>query len=369
MKIVVLGTRGFPNIQGGVETHCEELYKRLGNKEHIEIVVYRRKNYLNPSEGKKYKNIVFKDFRVPTNKYLEALIHSFLGFIHSAIFVRPDIVHIHNIGPGLFGFLYKMLGKKVVMTYHSQNYYHQKWSSFAKKALLLSELISAKSSNAIIFVSEAHKAELIKKVNIKKSFYIPNGISYVLDDPAFSSTLLEEAGLVPKRFLLFVGRISPEKGLDYLINAYKDNKHIHHLPLVVAGGHSGSSSFYEKIRESALGYNIKFLGQKNKKELSALYRNCAAFILPSYFEGNSIVLLEAISYKAKIIASNIQPNIDVGMDQKNYFSCGDTKSLSNTLEIILQDQDNSYMELDQKYNWDHITSATLQVYKEVLNED
>ena len=139
MRIGVIGSRGFPEIQGGIETHCMELYTRLARISGTKITVYRRKPYLNSrNRDAKFDNIRFVDFNVPRSKFLETFLHSFISTVH-AIFQRYDIVHYHNTGPGFFIPLLIFSRAKVVFTYHNVSYTQKKWNPAAKKFLSLSE--------------------------------------------------------------------------------------------------------------------------------------------------------------------------------------------------------------------------------------
>lgn len=161
MKIAVIGTRGFPGIQGGVEKHCEMLYPILakaGNK----IIVFRRKPYLNQQQSKfKFENIRFIDLWCPTRQSLEAIAHSFTSaFI--CFFIRPDIVVVHNIGPGLVIPLLKIGGLTVALTYHSPNYEHSKWGFIARAMLRLGEFFTRYLADLVILVSQP---ESVKKLH------------------------------------------------------------------------------------------------------------------------------------------------------------------------------------------------------------
>jgi hypothetical protein len=84
LKIGIIGTRGFPEVQGGIETHCMELYSRIATNEDVKITVYRRTPYLNDVNKKaRYRNIRFVDIPVPKSKNFETLLHSFLATIHA----------------------------------------------------------------------------------------------------------------------------------------------------------------------------------------------------------------------------------------------------------------------------------------------
>ena len=157
MRIFVLGTRGFPDIQGGVEQHCESLYPLIASKEY-QITVFRRKPFV-VNKDRVYDNITFVDLPSTKKPGFEALFHSFLCSV-VCIFKRPDIVHIHNIGPGFFVPLLKIAGLKVIMTYHSPNYEHIKWSTFTRYFLKMSEFLSIHFSDKVIFVSLYQKDKL-----------------------------------------------------------------------------------------------------------------------------------------------------------------------------------------------------------------
>ncbi len=171
MKICVIGTRGFPNIQGGVEKHCETLYPLLAKDN--EIIVFRRKPYV-MDKTTTYPNIRFIDLPSTKIKGFEAELHSFLSTIYT-LFLRPDIVHIHNIGPAFYAPILKLFGIKVVLTYHSPNYEHAKWGWFSRHLLLMSERIALTCSDSIIFVNKFQMEKYSEKVR-RKSQYVPNGI-------------------------------------------------------------------------------------------------------------------------------------------------------------------------------------------------
>ena len=130
MKIVVTGTRGIPGIQGGIETHCEELYPLIADRQH-EVVVVRRPGYAANRAVKVYRQVRIKDIDVVRNKYLEAFVHTFLSILYARR-TGADIVHIHAVGPALFTPLARMLGLKVVVTHHGADYDREKWGRFAK---------------------------------------------------------------------------------------------------------------------------------------------------------------------------------------------------------------------------------------------
>ena len=127
MNIIVTGTRGIPSIQGGVETHCEELYPLMLSSGNIHIMLICRSAYISKEKRRiNYKGIDLKTLYSPKSKSFEAIVHTFLTVLYAA-YKRPDILHIHAIGPNLLTPLARLLGLKVVMTHHGPDYERQKW--------------------------------------------------------------------------------------------------------------------------------------------------------------------------------------------------------------------------------------------------
>ena len=211
MKIGVIGTRGFPDIQGGIETHCMELYTRIAGNSGNLVTVYRRKPYLNSrNRDAKFDNIRFVDFSVPRSKFLETFLHSFISTLH-ALFQRYDIVHYHNTGPGFFIPLLVFSRAKVVFTYHNVSYTQKKWNPAAKKFLSLSEKVSLNNSDYVIFISEVIKAEMLKKYSVNNYKVIFNGVCH--PEISTQSDYLESLGLEKQKYAIAVGRFLEEKGL------------------------------------------------------------------------------------------------------------------------------------------------------------
>lgn len=356
MNIYVFGTRGFPNIQGGVEKHCEELYTSMSDK--YEITVFRRKPFVN--SNKTYKTIRFIDLPTVKTKGLEALLHSFLCTLY-CIFKRPEIIHVHNIGPGLFIPLLKMVGLKVVLTYHSPNYEHEKWSYWAKKGLKICEFIATKGANKIIFVNKIQLKKFSTSIQTK-SIYIPNGIKEKIK--INNSSFIETLGLLPYQYILAVGRITQEKGFDYLIDAYSQlqNKSI---KLVIAGGCDHSSIYSKQFINKAQNTQVLLTGYMNEEQLSHLYTYSRLFILPSFNEGYPIVLVEAINYCKPILASDIEANKAIGLPDDHYFQIGSIDDLKNKIEHELKKE---YTNI--RYNidiptWKDIATLVIKIYDSI----
>lgn len=370
MKVVVLGTRGFPDVQGGVEKHCEELYPRLV-KLGCDVTVVTRKPYITSDKRlQEWKGVKFIQLWCPRRKSLEAIIHTFLGVIKART-ISPDILHIHSIGPSLMIPLAKILGiKKVVMTHHGPDYMRAKWGAAAKMVLKLGERAGIKFSDSIIVISEWIK-EFIKKVYNKNSVFIPNGVSIPELIPAGFE--LKRYGLESQKYALAVCRFVPEKGIHDLIDAYLSVK-APSFKLVVVGDADHETDYSSRIKKKAAeASGIVLTGFLSGNRLYELYSNAGLFVLPSYYEGLPIALLEAISYGLPVLVSDIPQHKEIPLSAECYFKCGDVNSLSTALlEIFSNSRNNEkgrYISIiRENYNWDNLAYKVLEVYKSAINQ-
>lgn len=360
MKIFVLGTRGFPNIQGGAEKHCEQLYPFIS--EETEIIAFRRKPYVDKDAPKRWKNISFIDLTSTKIKGVEALLHTFLSAIYT-IFKRPDIAHIHNIGPGLMTPLLRLFGIKVVVTYHSPNYEHKKWNAIGRMILRIGESISLKFANAVIFVNKFQMAKLSLNGN-NKMVYIPNGV--VINKGERKTDKLKQWNLEPFSYILAVGRITPEKGFDLLVSAHKElnpNK-----KLVIVGAVEAEKDYFASLK-SINNPNLLFLGYQTGENLKQIYQNAALFVLSSFNEGFPLVLLEAMSYNRPILVSDIPATHLIELNKDDYFKCGDKEDLKDKLYKKLTETPKlEYNYPLSDYRWDSVAQSTLGIYKKIIEK-
>jgi alpha-maltose-1-phosphate synthase len=369
MKIGVIGTRGFPEIQGGIETHCMELYTRIASLGDYEIIIYRRKPYLNANnKNANFKNIRFVDFNVPKNKYFETFLHSLYSTVH-ALFQGYDIVHYHNTGPGFFIPLLKLSKAKIVFSYHNISYTQRKWNRFAKRFLHSSEIISITNSDFIIFVSEVVKQEIEKHYIVNNYKVLFNGVSIL--QKSVQSDYLEQLGLEKQKYIIGVGRFLEEKGFDYLINAFRKSN-LKDYKLVLVGDSDYPTSYSKRLKSFAKENAVILTGFIKGEELNQIFSYTRLFVIPSFEEGLPISLLEAMSYNIDVLASNIPANLQVGLNEDDYFVVGDENDLSRMiLQKLSVDKARDYREiLIRKFNWDNIALGTVDVYKNlvVLNE-
>ena len=351
MRIYVFGTRGFPNVQGGVEKHCENIYPRIAR--YAEVVVYRRKPYIAASNTTRYHGIRFVDLPSTRIKGFETVWHSFLSTVH--ILTQPSgIVHIHNIGPALFTPLLRLFNRSVVLTYHSPNYEHQKWNVAERYLLRICEKIALRYANAVIFVNR-FRMETFASQRRQPHYYIPNGIN----PPVFSTATgyLEKWGVQPARYIIAIGRITPEKGFDILIKAFSAIRTDYQL--VIAGSAETETGYYRQLTSMSEPSKIIFTGYIEGEALNQLYSHASLFVLPSFNEGFPLVLLEAMSYGLPLLVSDIPATHLVDLPPQNYFPAGDIEALQDKLTTFCQNDQPPKPSYDlSPYDWDGIAEKT-----------
>ena len=366
MKIIVLGTRGIPDVPGGVETHCEELYPVLVNDFNHDITVVGRSCYTRNKNTGMFRGVRLKNIYAPKHKALEAIVHSALAIFYAAV-KRPDLIHIHAVGPNLVTPLARLLGLKVVMTHHGPDYERKKWGKMAKLFLKAGERAGVRYSNEVVVISEEIRKGIAKKYGRKDAVLIPNGVS-IKARPAFSAAALELYGLQPYQYIFTLGRFVPEKGFDYLIAAFRESGLSDRFKLVIAGDADHASAYSEALKEQAKAAGVILTGFIKGAALEQLFSNCALFVLPSFYEGLPIALLEAMAYGLPIIASDIPANTQVGLDPEHYFPVGDEAVLTDKLQQFIESGiAGRHIVYDMEaYDWSNIAEKTDQVYRSMM---
>ncbi|ELE8118901.1 glycosyltransferase family 4 protein [Vibrio fluvialis] len=364
MKITVLGTRGIPDVLGGVETHCQHLYPQLVKQFGAEVCVIARSPYV-PYQRSSYEGVQTKAIWAPKKKSLEAIVHSTLAAF-STLFDGSDVVHVHAIGPGLVVPLLRLLGKKVVFTHHGPDYDRQKWGGFAKKVLMLGEKFAAKWANEVIVISEVINRILQQKYQRFDANLIYNGVlaPVPLSADIISSTL-SQYQLTPQNYMVAVGRFVEEKGFHDLIDAYRDSGLS--MPLVLVGDTDHETLYSAALKEKARTTpGVILTGFLKGDALKTVFSQARLFVMPSYHEGLPIALLEAMSFSLPAIISDIPANSEVALDANCYFPVGDVSALSHKLAALPEEAHVDYSEYLAKYDWQKIAQQTMQVYQKVV---
>ncbi|MCG6390971.1 glycosyltransferase family 4 protein [Vibrio fluvialis] len=364
MKITVLGTRGIPDVLGGVETHCQHLYPQLVKQFGAEVCVIARSPYV-PYQRSSYEGVQTKAIWAPKKKSLEAIVHSTLAAF-STLFDGSDVVHVHAIGPGLVVPLLRLLGKKVVFTHHGPDYDRQKWGGFAKKVLMLGEKFAAKWANEVIVISEVINRILQQKYQRFDANLIYNGVLAPVPLSAdIISTTLSQYQLTPQNYMVAVGRFVEEKGFHDLIDAYRDSGLS--MLLVLVGDTDHETPYSAALKEKASTTpGVILTGFLKGDALKAVFSQARLFVMPSYHEGLPIALLEAMSFSLPAIVSDIPANSEVALDTNCYFPVGDVSALSHKLAALPEETHVDYSEYLAKYDWQKIAQQTMQVYQKVV---
>jgi len=363
MKIFVTGTRGIPGVQGGVETHCQELYPRLVKMGH-EIILAKRDAYTKAEcHSGSYKGVQLISVPTVKSKGMEAFVHTFLSIL-KARKLKPDLVHIHAVGPSIMAPVARLLGLKVVVTNHGPDYNRQKWGRFAKLILRTGENWGTRFANEVISISEPIRQSLNEKHKREDIHLIFNGVNKPIKHPR--TAYLESLGIEPGNYLLAAGRFVPEKGFTDLIKAWKQ------LPegkpqLVIAGDADHETSYSRKLKEKAKKHGVILTGFVKGGDLNQLFSHARLFVMPSYHEGLPIALLEAISYGLDVVVSDIPANLEVALDPKCFFPTGDIQKLAERIQERLGLAiEPDYSLLLKKYDWNLIANQTEAVYKHCI---
>ena len=370
MKIAMIGHKRIPSREGGIEIVVSELSKRMVNLGN-DVVAYNRKSEhiagkehetatgLNTWEGVKLKWIP-----TPNSSKLNAIVYSFFATF-DALFHKFDVIHFHAEGPASMVLLAKLFRKRCIVTIHGIDWQRSKWGGFATKFLKFGEKTAAKYADEVIVLSQNVKDYFLKTYN-RETVFIPNGIS-----PAqvISPEIIKEKYNIDKNeYILFLGRLVPEKGIHYLIEAY--NKINTNKTLVIAGGSSHTSEYESQLKDMAKSNpNIIFTGFVEGKELAELYSNAYIYCLPSDLEGMPISLLEAMSFGNCCLTSDICECTEVCENNAEYFKKSKVENLKDKLQYLLDNDDivNNYKNnassyILNKYNWNKVTKQTLDLY-------
>ncbi len=370
LSIAMLGHKRIPSREGGVEVVVEELTTRmvdLGNS----VTCYNRNGH--HVSGKEFDNSYLNEYKgikleyVPTlNKKGMAAMTSSVTGAFSAALGKYDVVHFHAEGPSAMCWLPKLFGKRIIVTIHGLDHQRAKWGKVASTYIMMGEKNAVKYADEIIVLSKEMQ-KYFKDTYGRETRFIPNSVER--PEVRGAEAIKENYGLEKDEYILFLGRIVPEKGLRYLIQAFKevntDKK------LVIAGGSSDTEKFMNELKDMAHGdERILFTGFVQGELLEGLYSNAYTYILPSDLEGMPLSLLEAMSYGNCCVVSDIPECTEVVEDKAVVFKKGDVDDLRKTIQMLC---DNSgaverYKKdaadfICNKYRWDDVVKSTLDLYK------
>lgn len=370
MKIVMLGQKRIPSREGGVEIVVEEISTRMAKLGH-EVTCYNRtgKHVLDKKQKfaniEEYKGVKLKRVITIDRKGLAAMSSSFFATVKS-LFSNAEVVHYHAEGPCAWMWIIKFFSKKrIISTIHGLDWQRAKWGGFATKYIKFGEKMAVKYSDEIIVLSK-NVQNYFKETYNRDTVFIPNGVNK--PEIIKPNIIQKKYKLNQDEYILFLGRIVPEKGIHYLIDAYnhlKTNK-----KLVIAGGASDTDEYFSELKAQAKeNKNIIFTGFVQGKELDELYSNAYIYCLPSDLEGMPLSLLEAMSYKNCCVTSDIDECSEVLEDKGITFKKANSKELAKILKELCSNENkvkeykkNAQKFILNKYNWDNVVEQTIRLY-------
>jgi len=368
LRVMMLGLRGFPGVQGGVEKHAENLCPLLVELG-CEVTALVRTPYQPPEVGPVWQGVNFVSIWAPKSKGAEAFAHTLVGVLNAA-FRRPDILHIHAIGPAIMTPLARLLGVPVVVTHHGPDYDRQKWGRFARLVLQLGERFGMRWSNERIVISEVIQG-IVRDKHELDSVLIPNGV--VL--PALPTTTgnLAPFALTPGKYVVLVSRLVPEKRHLDLIEAFR-RAHLADWKLAIVGSSDHPDAYTRQVLETAAKTpGVVCTGFQSGLGLRELYAHAGLFVLPSSHEGLPIAMLEALSYGLPVVASDIPANLEVGLPAEHYYPLGDVDALATRLgEFAARPMNSETREsrrtwVSERFDWRDIARRTMAVYQTVVS--
>ena len=370
MKICHFGHKSILERSGGVEVVVYELATRMA-KRGYDVTCYNRSgHHVSGREFDAKKQSVHEGVRL---KYVPTVQKRGLAAVSSSVFASVfaalsanKVVHIHAEGPAFMCWLPRLLGKRVIVTVHGLDHQRAKWGRFARTYIMMGEKNAVRFANEIIVLSKGVEQYFEKNYG-RKTYYIPNGVTR--PEKAEAQEITSRFGLEKDSYILFLGRIVPEKGLDYLIEAFKSVKT--DKKLVIAGGSSDTQAYYEKLKAAAADDGrIVFTGFVQGRTLAELYSNAYVYTLPSDLEGMPLSLLEAMSYGNCCLVSDIAECTEVIGGHGMVFRKSDVQDLREKLQYLCDHETEtdaikaeSADYICEAYNWDTVVDETLRLYQ------
>lgn len=371
MKIAMIGHKVVPSRRGGIENVLTTLCPMLVEKGH-EVTCYNRSSdkveneYIGTVVNNEYKGVRIKKALTLNVRGVSAMIASFTAAI-CASFKDYDVVHFHAEGPCAALWIPKLFGKKCIATVHGLDWQREKWGKgFASKYIKFGEKVLAKYADEVIVLSEAAR-DYFKETYNRDTVIIHNGINRPVRRDA--NVIKKEYALKKDGYISIVSRLTAEKGIHYLIDAY--NRITTDKKLVIAGDTSDTDDYVSFLKEKAAqNPNIIFTGFVSGDILDEIYSNAYITVLPSDLEGMSLTLLESLAYRTALLCSDIPENVSVAEDKAMYFEKGNIEDLADKLQLMCDDStvvENLRNGADDfilnKYSWQDVAEMTCTLYK------
>ena len=370
LRLAVFGHKRWSR-EGGIEIVVKELCTRMAHMG-CQVTCYNRSGH--HVSGAEYDSTDQREYQGICQKYVPTIEQKGLAAVSSSFFAalfcalgKYDVVHIHAEGPAFFAWLPKLFGKRVIVTIHGIDWQREKWKSgFGSRFIRQGEKNAVKYADEIIVLSKSVQ-DYFSDTYGRTTRFIPNGVN----PPELKAAehITAKYGLTKDSYILFLGRLVPEKGIRYLIEAFK---HVHtEKKLVIAGGSSDTDSFMKEMEDLAKeDGRILFTGFVQGQMLEELYSNAYIYTLPSDLEGMPLSLLEAMSYGNCCLVSDIPECAEVVEDKALIFRKSDVNDLREKLQDACDHPEKIKKYKEQaadficgKYNWDDVAEETMKLYR------
>jgi glycosyltransferase involved in cell wall biosynthesis len=376
MRIAVIGAKGLPPGQGGIEHYSAEVYPRLVEAGHT-VDFYARSSYVEMPWFEEYDFRGVKVISLPSLGVIKG-VDAFLNAAMAALmasFEQYDMLHFHALGPSIFTWIPRLFSSsKIVVFCHGLDWQRAKWGPVSSRVICFGEESAVRNADEIVVVSEALQQYFWETYN-RSTVHIPNGAAnYASSDPEFA--FARSLGLDPGKYMVYLGRLVPEKCPDLLIQAFQQLQ-LEGWKLALVGGSSDTPSFQAKLVELADNNpNILFTGVLRGKYLAEVIRGAGLFVLPSQLEGLPLAMLEAMNEGIPILASDIPPHKQLLTDDRGVMF--ETNNLSDCVEKLawavshpdelIASADKAKIYVQQHCGWSKIVKDNLDLYRQILHQ-
>ena len=389
LTIAMVGGKGVPATFGGVERVIEEVGARLVVRGH-RVLVTARESYTGTGTGSADANrgmyrgmhIVQAPWYLKRKGFdsLSASATATLRLLTTSRW-RPDLLHLHGLGVAPLALLARWAGARTVAQVHGIEWRNAQWSAMVRRFFRWCEWPLTRWADAVASGGQFDADGLNARHGVPVTA-LPNGVDIPTDDQlAAWRNAQPPADFAPfsnQRFVLFVGRLVPEKGPQHLLRAFAESCGTDDTHLVIVGDSPGRESFVEELRAivpERQRQRVHFTGFRFAAELSWLWAHATVFVLPSESEGLSLTLLEALAHRVPTVVSDIRQNTDVSLHHARSFRTQDVASLAATLAAAVAAPpdatrlDAARAHVQRHYSWDAVVDAVEAIYRRVIDSD
>lgn len=365
MRIAAFGFRSIPPSKGaaGADKFALELFPRLVKRGHS-VVAYNRRYPDVFVDVEEYRGVKVKTVSTTAKKGFDTLLHSFKSTFDIIYHNTADIVHIQNGGNSIWALPLRLFGKKVFISQDGVDWKRDKWPWYGKLYLRLSAFLTAHLPNEVIFDNVIAKKLFEDK--FKKQFkFIPFGSE--VEPVENNMAVLKQNALKKGEYYLFIGRFIPDKGLHYLIPAFKNSRS--DKKLVLIGGSPNPSPYEQQLHDMA-DERIIFPGYIYGNDVNTLISNAFCYIQPSDVEGLSPIVLTVMGLNVPLIVSDIEENEYAVLDTARKFKKANISSLTEEINYCETNYP-EMMKLAKKareralsvFNWEKVADEHVEVFR------